>query len=86
MNSVDGIIVKVTKLWWLKINTKGIRKTALSGAIFPHIIKIKYNVNNVFYEKSKIVCWKNKIINVGDKVNITYDINNPSKIIKLINL
>lgn len=86
MNSVDGIIVKVTKLWWLKINTKGIRKTALDGAIFPHIIKIKYNVNNVFYEKSKIVCWKNKIINVGDKVNITYDINNPSKIIKLINL
>ena len=53
MNSVDGIIVKVTKLWWLKINTKGIRKTALDGAIFPHIIKIKYNVNNVFYEKSK---------------------------------
>jgi hypothetical protein len=42
-NSVDGKIIKINKLWWLKINKKSFRKGALDGATFPYKVKIEYN-------------------------------------------
>lgn len=34
-----GIILSVKKQWWLKVNTKPIRKHALDGATFVSIKK-----------------------------------------------
>lgn len=81
--NIDGIIIKANKLWWIKINTKAFRKSPLDGATFPHLIKVRYNINNIDYIKNKLVYWKNENIQVGDKVIITYDKKKPSKILKL---
>ena len=40
-----GTIVSAKKQWWLKVNTKAIRKGPLDGATFPYIAKIKYTKN-----------------------------------------
>ena len=81
--SVDGTIIKVIKLWWIKINTKAFRTSFSDGATFPYLIKIEYCINGVIYNKNKLVYWKNDIINIGDKVIVTYNNKRPSRILKL---
>ena len=83
-NNVDGKIIKINKLWWLKINQKNFRTTPLDGATFPYKVKIEYNVNGRKYEKSKFIYWADDSVNVGDIVVVTYEQNNPSKVLKLI--
>ena len=83
-NSVDGKIIKINKLWWLKINKKSFRTTPLDGATFPYKVKIEYSVNDKKYEKNKIIYWGNDSVNVGDLVVVTYKENNPSMVLKLI--
>lgn len=46
-----GTVIPVAKQWWLKINMKRVRTHALDGAAFPHIIKVKYTVDNKEYTK-----------------------------------
>ena len=31
-----GTVLSVAKQWWLKVNTKPVRMSALDGAAFPH--------------------------------------------------
>jgi len=81
--NAEGTIIKASKLWWIKINTKSFRTSPLDGATFPYLIKVKYNINNIDYIKNKLVYWGNENIQTGDKVIITYDENKPSKILKL---
>ena len=83
-NNVDGKIIKINKLWWLKINKKSFRTTPLDGATFPYKVKIEYNVNDRKYEKNKFIYWGNDSVNLGDIVVVTYEQSNPSKILKLI--
>jgi hypothetical protein len=82
-NNVDGKIIKINKLWWLKINKKSFRTAPLDGATFPYKVKIEYNVNDRKYEKSKFIYWPNDSVNVGDLVIVTYEQSNPSKVLKL---
>ena len=82
-NNVDGKIIKINKLWWLKINKKCFRTTLLDGATFPYKVKFVYNVNDKKYEKSKFIYWSNDSVNIGDSVIVTYKQNNPLKILKL---
>ena len=44
-----GTVVSVAKQWWLKVNTKPIRLHGLDGAVFPHVIKVKYTVDGIGY-------------------------------------
>ena len=83
-NNVDGKIIKINKLWWLKINRKSFRTSPIDGATFPYKVKFEYNVNNRKYEKSKFIYWADDSVNVGDIVVVTYEQNNPSKVFKLI--
>ena len=48
-----GTIVSAKKQWWLKVNTKAIRKGPLDGATFPYIAKIKYTIDGTEYVKNK---------------------------------
>lgn len=82
-NNVEGKIIKVSKLRWLKINKKPFRTSLSDGATFPYKIRVEYNVNNKKFEKSKIIYWGNDSVNVGDQVIVTYEQSNPSKILKL---
>ena len=82
-NNVDGKIIKINKLWWLKINKKFFRTSPIDGATFLYKVRIEYNVNDRKYEKSKFIYWGNDSVNVGDSVIVTYEQSNPSKVLKL---
>ncbi len=78
---VEGIIIKLKKMWWIKINTKAFRTSPLDGATFPYIITVKYTVNDTTYEKNKFVYLGDKEINIGDKLKVVCDVINPKKIV-----
>ena len=82
--NIEGTIIDAKKIWWLKINKKQLRKTPADGATFPYLLKVKYTLNNLDYEKKKMVYWGESNINVGDKVIVTYDKEKPSKVLSLI--
>ena len=82
-NNVDGRIIKINKLWWIKINKKNFRNSPLDGATFPYKVRIEYTVNDRKYEKSKFIYLSNDSVNIGDSVIVTYEQNNPLKILKL---
>ena len=81
---VEGTIIKLKKIWWIKINTKTFRKSSLDGATFPYIITVKYTVNDTTYEKNKFVYLGDKEINIGKKIKVVLKENNHSKILKII--
>ncbi|MBR6689227.1 MAG: sugar ABC transporter permease [Clostridia bacterium] len=78
---VEGIIIKLKKMWWIKINTKAFRTSTLDGATFPYIITVEYTVNDTTYEKNKFVYLGDKEINIGDKLKVVCDVINPKKIV-----
>lgn len=82
--NIEGTIIDAKKIWWLKINKKQLRMTPADGATFPYLLKVKYTINNLDYEKKKMVYWENENINVGEKVIVTYDEEKPSKVLSLI--
>ena len=41
-NRTRGTVISVKRQWWLKVNTKSVRKGPLDGATFPHIVKVRF--------------------------------------------
>ena len=78
-----GKIIKVKKLWWLKINKKPIRTTSLDGAIFPSSLQVQYSVNDNEYVGKKIVAWDDSLTQVGQDVVVSYNEDKPQKILSL---
>jgi hypothetical protein len=81
--NIEGTIIDAKKIWWLKINKKQLRMTPADGATFPYLLKVKYTLNNLDYEKKKMVYCGNENINVGEKVIVTYDEEKLSKVLSL---
>ncbi len=76
-----GTVVSVKKQWWLKVNTKMIRTAGpLDGAVFPHIVKVRYTVEGQEYEKRQWIGAGYPVPDEGDTVQLTYDDENPGKI------
>lgn len=73
-------VISVSKQKWIKINTKPIRKNSSDGAIYPHIIKISYNVDGKEYIKRKFVGAGYPVPSVGSYIKVIYDENKPSKV------
>lgn len=74
-----GIIISVSKQWWLKINSRPLRINSSDKTAFPYIIKIKYSVNGKDYVLKK---WINPGVNVpikGSYVKVFYHEDKPSK-------
>lgn len=78
-----GKIIKVKKLWWLKINKKPIRTTSLDGTIFPLSLQVQYSVNDNEYIGKKIVVWDDSLTQVGQDVVVSYHEDKPQKILSL---
>ena len=78
-NIAKGTIQKVTKCWWIKVNTKPVRLHALDGATFPHIIKVQYLVDGKSYIKRKWIGAAKPVPAVGSKLKVTYSSDKPSK-------
>ena len=74
-----GTILAVKKQWWLKINTKAVRIGVLDGAIFPHIVKVKYDVDgNTLTRRKWLSAWT-KPPYVNDPVTVIYREDKPTK-------
>lgn len=74
-----GIVISVAKQWWLKVNTKPVRLHALDGAIFPHVIKVRYTIKGKDYIKRKWIRAGSPVPGVGSSVKVMYSENQPSK-------
>ena len=74
-----GIVISVKKQWWLKINTKPVRLHAMDGAIFPHIIRVKYTVDGKDYFRRKWLSAGQPVPPVGSAVTLLYRTDNPAK-------
>ena len=73
-------VISVSKQKWIKINTKPIRKNSSDSAIYPHIIKISYNVDGNEYIKRKFIGAGYPVPNVGSCIKVIYNENKPSKV------
>ena len=74
-----GTVISVAKQWWLKVNTKSVRKGTLDGATFPHIIKVQYVVDGNTYTKRKWIAAGKVVPAVGSKLTVFYCSNKPTK-------
>ncbi len=77
--STTGTVIAVKKQWWLKVNTKPVRKHAFDGATFPHIITVKYSVNGQDYIKRKWIKACETPPALASEVTVLYNENKPSK-------
>ncbi len=74
-----GTVISVTKQWWLKINTKPFRANTWDGAIFPHVIKIKYTVEGQEYVCRKWIPARMSPPSIGTQVTVFYSSCKPEK-------
>ena len=74
-----GTVLSVATQWWLKVNTKAVRRHALDGATFPHIIKVQYTVDGKDYIKRKWIGANNQPPMEGSSVTVLYCSDNPQK-------
>lgn len=77
--STTGTVILVAKQWWLKVNTKPIRMHSMDGAIFPHIIKVQYTVNEKTYFKRKWISAGCPVPEVGSTLTVLYHPEKPDK-------
>ena len=75
----SGTILSVKKQWWLKVNTKPVRKHALDGAFFPHIVTVKYTVDGNEITKKKWLKASVTPPSVNDQVTVLYRVDKPTK-------
>ena len=75
-----GTVISVKRQWWLKINTKPIRTNSLDGAIFPHIVKVKYSAEGMEYIKRKWLGARLAPPSVGDVITVVYQTDQSNKI------
>lgn len=78
-NSTNGRVTSVKTCWWLKINTKPVRWDYLDGAVFPHIISFRYQVDGREYCGSRYISWKVTCPRVNEAITVFFDPTNPSK-------
>lgn len=75
----EGVVTEVKTCWWLKVNTKPVRKNMFDGAVFPHIIHFTYTVNGQAYQGKRYVNWNKRCPPKGEKLTVYYEIENPAK-------
>lgn len=74
-----GTVISVSKQWWLKINTKAVRKGPMDGAVFPHIIKVSYIVDEKEYTSKKWIRAGAPVPIEGSSVKVVYNDDVPAK-------
>lgn len=75
----NGTVLSAKKQWWLKVNTKPVRRGTFDGATFPHIVKVKYTVNGVEYIKNKWIRAGVPCPGVNEQVTVIYREDKPNK-------
>jgi hypothetical protein len=79
-----GIVVSVSKQWWLKIKTKSVRVGVNDGVKFPYIIKVKYVVDGKEFFRRKWVGVAYHCPKINESIPVFYNEEKPKKsLIKL---
>ena len=74
-----GTVVSAARQWWCKVNIKPVRAHALDGAVFPHIIKVRYTADGKEYIKRMLLDAGSPVPAVGSSVTVRYCKEKPSK-------
>ena len=75
----EGTVTDVKTCWWLKVNTKPVRRNMFDGAFFPHIIHFSYCVNGQTYTGKRYVNWNKHCPVKGEKITVYYEAHSPDK-------
>ena len=75
----EGLVIAVKTCWWLKVNTKPVRRSMLDGAVFPHILHFVYTVDGRTYRGKHYVNWNKHCPEKGEKLTVCYEKEAPSK-------
>lgn len=75
----QGTVTQVKTCWWLKVNTKSVRTSAIDGALFPHIICFTYTVYGETYQGKRYVNWNRRCPVVGERLTVHFEKNDPAK-------
>ncbi len=78
-NCTLGKIERVTKCWWIKVNSKPVRMNSLDGALFPYLMTFTYSVNGKKYKKTKYIGLRENLIGIFGTVDVFYDKDKPSR-------
>ena len=77
--SVAGRITAVKKCWWLKVNTKPVRRDMWDGAKFPHIAHFTYEVDGKAFEGKRWISYRDVPPAVGQVIRVYVDGAHPEK-------
>lgn len=75
----SGTVISAKKQWWLKVNTRSLRKGTFDGATFPYVIKVSYRVEGIEYIRRKWIKASAVCPSVGTTVKVVYQQSNPKK-------
>ena len=76
---VPGTITAVSRCWWLKVNTKPVRRFSGDGAVYPSIITFAYQVDNIPYQGKRYIPHRYRVPQTGETIDVSYDPANPKK-------
>ncbi len=75
----EGVVTEVKTCYWLKVNTKSVRRNAIDGALFPHIIHFTYTVGGQTYKGKRYVNWNKRCPVKDERITVHYERENPEK-------
>ena len=75
----EGMVTEVKTCYWLKVNTKPVRRSAIDGALFPHIIHFTYSVSGQTYKGKRYVNWNKRCPVKDERITVCYEQENPGK-------
>ena len=78
-DQTEGTVTEVKTCYWLKVNTKPVRCSAIDGALFPHIIHFTYSVDGQAYKGKRYVNWNKRCPVKGEKITVHYEREKPEK-------
>ena len=76
-HSVPGKVTNVYRCWWLRINTKPVRRFSGDGAAYPHIIMFEYQVNGIAHLGKLYIPIRCRVPLKGETIEVFYDPEKP---------
>lgn len=76
---VSGMVTDVYRCWWLRINTKPIRRFSGDGAVYPHIITFEYPADGTACIGKLYIPVRYRVPRKGEKIEVYVDPADPRK-------
>ena len=80
-HSALGRVIRTRTLWWIKVNTKPVRRHMADGARFPHSVTFSFQADGRSYTGRDILSWSARCPCDGEAVAVRYDPTRPERCI-----